>query len=101
MLLTQCLEKYWTCFHQIFIIGAFWVNNEHFEFWFKRSKFKVMVTSNMLENALFGVKCLQDTLNITGLSGLNFTKLSRLMHFGTRIKALVFGVKRSKAKVTA
>jgi len=32
---------------------------------------------------------------------LHFTKLSALMHFGTRTNASIFGVKKSKVKVTA
>jgi len=32
--------------------------------------------------------------------GRNFTKLSALVHFGTRMKASTFGVKRSKFSVT-
>ena len=52
----------------------------------KRSKFKVTVESNVLETALFGVvKC--DILKITGL---NFTKLSALVHFGTRMNVSIF-----------
>ena len=51
----------------------------------------------MLENALVFWLCYRDILQFTGL---NFIKLSALMHFGARINASVFWVKRSKVKVT-
>jgi len=60
----------------------------------KRSKFKVTV----------GPACWKmhfSALVILKITGLNFTKLSLLMHFGTRMDAPVFGVKRSKVRVTA
>jgi len=56
-------------------------------FWTKRSKFKVMVLSNVLKNAL---SCLANATE------LHFTKFSMLMLFGARMNASVF---KSKGQV--
>jgi len=60
----------------------------------RRSKFTVMLGSNMLENALFGL--LNVILTITGL---NFMKRLLLMDFGTRMNASILRVKRSKIRL--
>jgi len=52
-LLIRYLEKCCTYFHQVFSIGAFWDEDVCFKSGVKRSKFKVTVRPNMLENALF------------------------------------------------
>ena len=57
-----------------------------FNFWGQGQS--VTVEPNMLENALLAL--LHDILKITGL---NFTKLLALMHFGRRINASVLGSK--------
>jgi len=53
--LIRYFEKYWTCFHQTFGFGAFWDKINASTFGNRRSKFKDMVGSNVLENALFGL----------------------------------------------
>jgi len=93
LLLTEYLEKYWTYFHQMLSIGAFWGKDEYFKFWGQRSKFKVMVGPKC---TFWPCKCA-----ILMITGLNFTRLSVLIHFGTRMNASMFEIKRSKVKVTA
>ena len=58
--------------------------------------------SNMLENARnWRLYCFMAFNVILQITALAFTKLSASKQFGTRMKASVFGVKRSKVKVTA
>jgi len=79
-------------FYQTFSISAFWDKDERFKFWGQKVKVQGHgglrhVCSNMLENALLA-KC-----NILKITGLNFTKLSALLYFGTRMNASILGSK--------
>jgi len=37
-LLTQCVENYWTEFHQAFTFDAFWDKDKRFKFWGQKVK---------------------------------------------------------------
>ena len=84
-------------FTKFSVLVHFWDEDGHFKFWCEKekgSKFKVTVGQTCFKNSLFGlVNAISDAQN--------FTRLSMLIHFGTSMNALIFGVTRSKVKVTA
>jgi len=81
------VEKYWTHFYQ-----AFWTTMNASTFEVRRSKFKLTLGSNVLENAFFGLSAL---LKITKLT---FTKLSAVMHFWDTDEPINFWDQRSSSQ---
>ena len=99
-LLAQDLEKYWTYFHQTFIVGAFWDNDEHVKFLGSkgkslRSRLGRTCCKNLQKCTFWRGYC-----SVWEITGLNCTKLLVSMHFGIRMNMSIFVVKSRSHSMT-